>query len=171
MRKFTTTLICLLTIGTVFSQDDLPQTSIQGLFERNEDQITSLAEAFSEDLYDWSPAEGIRSVGQVLLHAAQANYFFMMNLGFELPAEVDMMTMASTTGKSNIIDIVEKSFDFTKERMTQIPTDALAETITLPFGEFSKLTSLLILLEHSGEHKGQLIAYARSNGITPPWSE
>jgi len=171
MRKFTTLTLCLLFAATAFSQDDLSQTSIQGLFARNEEQISSLADAFSEDLYDWSPAEGIRSVGQVLLHAAQANYFFMMNLGFELPSDVDMMTMASITGKSNIIDVVKKSFDFTKERISQVPTDALAEKITLPFGEFSKITSLLILLEHSGEHKGQLIAYARSNGIAPPWSE
>ena len=149
----------------------MTQKSIQGLFSRNVEQIVGLAEAFDDDQYDWRPEEGVRSVGEALLHVAQANYFFLMKMGFELPENVDMMTMPSMTGKDNIVAAVKQSFDFTQEKMGMVPTDQLEEIVEMPFGEFSKLSSMLILLEHSGEHKGQLIAYARSNGIVPTWSE
>ena len=55
----------------------------------------------------------------------------------------------------------------------QNTTDAsLSAKLVLPFpGEYTNMTAILILLGHSNEHLGQLIAYARSNGIKPPWSE
>ena len=37
--------------------------------------------------------------------------------------------------------------------------------------EMPAATVALILLGHNHEHLGQLIAYARANGIVPPWSE
>ena len=39
------------------------------------------------------------------------------------------------------------------------------------FGQkMSKRQLMLIIASHSHEHLGQLIAYARVNGITPPWT-
>ena len=39
------------------------------------------------------------------------------------------------------------------------------------FGQkMTKRAGLLVLASHSHEHLGQLIAYARSNNITPPWT-
>jgi hypothetical protein len=48
---------------------------------------------------------------------------------------------------------------------------ALATKVQFPFGEFTSMSAILIALGHSNEHLGRLIAYARMNGITPPWSE
>ena len=42
---------------------------------------------------------------------------------------------------------------------------------TLRFMKSNKLGGLLAIMEHNGEHKGQLIAYARTNGVVPPWSK
>jgi len=170
MKLTFTLLLCLL--GFVgFAQDNLAQTSIQAVITRNEEQIIGLAEAFSEDQYDWSPGEGVRSVGEALMHVAQANYFFLTKLGFDPPEGLDMMNLGSVTGKDNILEEVKNSFAYAKELIPQVESDQLSETVEFPFGEFSKMSTLLILMEHSGEHKGQLIAYARSNGIVPPWSE
>jgi hypothetical protein len=44
--------------------------------------------------------------------------------------------------------------------------------VEFPFpGEFTSMSAILISLGHTNEHLGQLIAYARMNGITPPWSQ
>jgi hypothetical protein len=49
---------------------------------------------------------------------------------------------------------------------------ALAKKVEFPFpGEFTSMSAILISLGHTNEHLGQLIAYARMNGITPPWSQ
>ena len=52
-------------------------------------------------------------------------------------------------------------------------TDAsLPDKVEFPFpGEFTKMTASLIALSHANEHLGQLIAYARTNGVVPPWSQ
>ncbi len=166
-------LIFSLCLASTFlmAQDDLTQASILGMVSRNADQITSLAEAFSDDQYDWRPDEGVRSVGESLLHIAKVNYFILMKLGFELPEGVDMMAIDGITGKENIMEVVGNSFDFAKGKIPMVESAQLGDEVKLPFGDFTKLSSLLIVLEHSGEHKGQLIAYARSNGIVPPWSQ
>ena len=48
-------------------------------------KIEALAKVIPEDKYDWSPMEGVRSVGQVIAHVTGANYYFAMMMGF--PAE------------------------------------------------------------------------------------
>ena len=50
--------------------------------------------------------------------------------------------------------------------------DALATKVEFPFpGDYTNTTAVLIALSHCNEHLGQLIAYSRMNGITPPWSK
>ena len=79
--------------------------------------------------------------------------------------------MPATPCKEKIMEVVKASFAYAKEKAVEVPEDQLAVKVETPFGEFTKQNLLLIMLEHSGEHKGQLIAYARMNGITPPWSQ
>ena len=164
-------LLLAITCIAVQAQENVAQTGIQGMFTYASGQIESLADAIPEDKYDWSPSEGVRSVKDAILHTAQANYFFMMKLGFELPEDVDMTTLASTSGKSNVIEVLKKSNEFVKGKIMEVETSSLEEKVEMPFGDFNRMSTLLLVMEHTGEHKGQLIAYARANGITPPWSE
>jgi uncharacterized damage-inducible protein DinB len=169
MKNLLVLLVFLTTIN-LNAQDDLTQTGIQGMFTYASGQVEALAEAIPEDKYDWTPAEGVRSVKDVILHTAQANYFFMTKLGFELPEDVDMMTLAATKGKDNVVTLLKNSNEFVKEKITMVETGSFGDKVDMPFGDFNRLSTLLLIMEHNGEHKGQLIAYARANGITPPWS-
>ncbi len=171
MKKVIPIILCLVA-SISYAQDNITQTSIEAMVSRNHDQIVSLADAFSEEQFDWRPSDGVRSVAESILHVASANYFFGMKLGFEVPEGVDMMTLESSVkGKDNVIAAVNESFEFVKGNIDKIEKETFGDIVETPFGEFSKLSMLLLVLEHSGEHKGQLIAYARSNGITPPWSQ
>ncbi|SFZ94410.1 Uncharacterized damage-inducible protein DinB (forms a four-helix bundle) [Flaviramulus basaltis] len=169
MKSLATLFLCMCTFS-VFAQDEIVQSSLKGLLSHNQDQISSLANAFSEDQYEWRPAEGIRSVREAILHTAAANYFFTSKLGFMPPEDVDMMGMEKITGKENVLDALNKSFVFVMDKIDQIDSDSFDKEVDLGFIKLNRLSTLLVILEHSGEHKGQLIAYARSNGVTPPWS-
>ncbi|WP_425234438.1 DinB family protein [Ulvibacterium sp.] len=170
MKKLTV-FAAFLTMAITYAQDTMVQSTIQGMLTYNQGQVISLAEAFSEEQYDWRPAEGIRSVGESLLHIAGANYYLASKLGFAPPEDVDMMNIEKIKGKENVLAALKKSNEFILEKMTMVENDKLNEEVDFGFGKFSRLSGLLIVLEHNGEHKGQLIAYARSNNVTPPWSK
>ncbi len=134
-------------------------------------QVVQLAEAFDEGQYDWRPQEGVRSVRESLLHIAAANYFLASKMGHTPPEDVDFMTMeANITGKDNVLAALKQSNAFILDKIGQENIARFGEEVDFGFAKFNRLAGLLIILEHNGEHKGQLIAYARSNDVVPPWS-
>ena len=169
MKNVLITLMLFLPAFLLGQSGDSFQKNLVGLLAYNEQQVLQLGEAIPAEKFDWRPVEGVRSVGEALLHLAQANYFFLMNLGASLPEGVDLQTMDAIKGKEKVLETVKNSFAFVNEKIPGISD--LDATVKFPFGEMNKQSALLVLLDHSGEHKGQLIAYARMNGIKPPWSE
>ncbi|RKR07839.1 putative damage-inducible protein DinB [Maribacter vaceletii] len=163
--------ILTLTIFSANAQDNLTQTTIQAVLTGNQGQVIQLANAFSEEQYDWRPTEGVVSVGEALLHVAGGNYYLASKMGFAPPEDVDLMKLNKITGKENIIAALEKSNAFVLEKITKVATASLNEEVDFGFAKMNKLGGLLAIMEHNGEHKGQLIAYARSNGVVPPWSK
>jgi uncharacterized damage-inducible protein DinB len=168
--KHVTTLFLLMSTLFISAQDAVVQSSVNGLLSHNQNQISILANAFSEEQYNWRPAEGVRSVGEVILHTAAANYFLVSMLGFQIPIDVDMAGMEKLKGKQEIIDALNKSFEYAKEKIGAVKSEDFGKEIDLGFNKLSTVATMMVVLEHTGEHKGQLIAYARANGITPPWS-
>lgn len=171
MKKLTTLVLSAVSMLTFAQQNDnTVQTSIKNMLAFNQGQIIQLAEAFSEEQYGWRPMEGVNSVGEALLHVAGANYYIASKLGFAPPEDVDVMGLGKITGKENIIAAIKQSNAFVLEKMDMVETENFGEEVDYGFGKFNRLSGLLIIMEHNGEHKGQLIAYARSNGVVPPWS-
>lgn len=164
-------LLMFVSVFAIRAQENLVQSTIQGTLSYNQGQIVSLAEAFSEDQYSWRPAEGVNSVGEALLHVAGGNYYLASKMGFAPPADVDMMNLGKIEGKENIIAALKKSNTFVLEKILLVETSKFSDEIDFGFAKMSTLSGLLSIMEHNGEHKGQLIAYARSNGVTPPWSK
>lgn len=162
-------LLCAGLTGN--AQDDMTQKSIDGLLQMAQEQIVALANAFDDSQMDWRPAPGIRSTGETILHVAASNYYLAMKLGFPPPESVDIMTMETITGRENILKAYNQSTAFVREKMMNIDPGSLNEEVDLGFAKMNRLSALLVVLEHTGEHKGQLIAYARSNGVVPPWSQ
>lgn len=164
-------VITVLSFGVMSAQNDmLVQGTIKGILQQNQGQVIQLAEAFSEDQYGWRPMEGVNSVGEALLHVAGANYFIGSKMGIAPPEDVDLMNLAKITGKDNIIAALKKSNEFALGVVSKVESGQFGEEVDFGFAKFNKLAGLLVIMEHNGEHKGQLIAYARSNGVVPPWS-
>lgn len=171
MKKLLT-LAFILPCFLAFAQEDtMVQQTIKGILSQNQGQVMQLAEAFSEEQYDWRPMEGVNSVGEALLHVAGGNYFIASKMGFAPPEDVDMMNLGKITGKDNVIAALKKSNEFVLGKIEMVESSKLSEEVDFGFAKMSRLAGLLVIMEHNGEHKGQLIAYARSNGVVPPWSQ
>jgi uncharacterized damage-inducible protein DinB len=69
------------------------------------------------------------------------------------------------------LEALKNSASFLNEKIALISPDSFGEGVDLGFMQQTRIGALLLLLEHNAEHKGQLIAYARSNGMAPPWSK
>ena len=137
-----------------------------------EDHLVHLAETIPAEKYTWRPAVGVRSFSEVFLHVAGSNFNLPRVLG--VVAKEGMLTSdywTSTTDKTRIIADLKQSFAFLRAGIAKL-TDADADK-TMPWfdGENTYRGILYFFTRHTGEHTGQLIAYARVNGIVPPWSE
>ena len=143
-------------------------------------KFVDLAKAIPADKYDWRPSAGVRSVGEVLRHVASDNYLIPAALGFKADSSTgikgeDYRTAQAfekkkSTKEQTIADL-EKSFGHLTQSMKATPAAKLGDQVKL-FGQpFTMQRAWVLGTTHLHEHLGQLIAYARSNNVKPPWSQ
>jgi uncharacterized damage-inducible protein DinB len=150
------------------------QADAAGVIGKAQKEMVSLEEAMPPNKFTWRPAKGVRSVAEVYLHAAGSGYWFGKQLGFQVPAEVEGKLKdfeKSTTDKAKIEKALSDSFEWFISNVKQMPDAELTKTVSLGGHDLTKRAMLLIAMGHYQEHLGQSIAYARSNGVVPPWSK
>ncbi len=132
-------------------------------------RAVDLAGAIPESAYGWRPMEGVRSVSEAIMHMASANYFFAGRLGAATPEGIDPQSMEEITAKADCVAALEKSLDHLSKAL------AAASDPSAPLELFGRQMTMEDLMQiavgHVHEHFGQLIAYARSNQVVPPWSQ
>jgi uncharacterized damage-inducible protein DinB len=162
----------LLLCTQAFSQGQF-QKETSGSLAHFSGQVMQLAQAIPAEKYSWSPQPGVRTVAQVCAHIISANYWFATKLGGKIPADVKMESLeADLKTKDAIAAELKRSSETIVNAIKNVPDAALATKVEFPFpGEYTGMSAALIALGHTNEHLGQLIAYARTNGVTPPWSE
>ena len=138
-------------------------------WERVGGRLVSLAEAIPAEQYDWSPAEGVRSVSGVIGHVVGPNY----GLTRSLPggSEASMPELGESPTKEELVAALEASVEHVGSVFDRVSEDDLAAGYQAFGQEMSGYMMVSIISTHAHEHLGQLIAYARMNGVTPPWSE
>src|SRR5262245_32805222 len=137
-----------------------------------ESQVVGLAQAVPAEKYPWRPAEGVRSYLEVCLHIAGGNYFLGSVLGTPPPDGIDSRAIEkSTTDKAKAIEAIQASFVHVRKVVAALTPGDLETKVDF-FGEKpTKRRIVLEVLGHAHEHLGQSIAYARMNGVVPPWSK
>lgn len=171
MKKLLTIASLLLSIQA-FCQGQF-QKETAGSLTYLSGNVMKLAQAIPAEKYSWSPGAGVRTVAQVYVHIISANYFFASKLGAKIPDGVNMETLEKDLKtKDAIANELKRSYEVATSAIKNTQDASLSTKVEYPFpGEFTNMSTILILLGHSNEHLGQLIAYARTNGIKPPWSE
>ncbi len=162
--------------------DDFGQTS---------QHLVQLAEAMPADKYGWRPGTGVRSVSEVYVHIATGNFLLLALTGVKLPAEYypgikpnakgepDVHAILqrtaqlekTVTGKDQVVRMLKESLDAVRDqlsKLTPVERDKPADF----FGHKTTVRGIYLrILAHVNEHYGQSIAYARVNGVVPPWSK
>jgi len=171
MKKLLT-LAVLLISAQAFCQGQF-QNESAGSLSFVSGHVMQLAQAIPADKYSWTPEKGVRTVAEVCAHIVSANYFFASKLGATVPADVKMETIEKDLKtKDAIAKELKRSYELITTAIKNTKDEALSAKVEFPFpGDYTEMSAILIALSHSNEHLGQLIAYARMNKITPPWSE
>jgi len=171
IRRIGTLLFILFIITValpVAAEDDPFATDWRWTVHDARDKLIDLAEAIPADKYGWRPADGVRSVSEVLMHVALGNFFIPGALGIDPPTDVPTDGEKTVTTKDEVIALLKRSFD----HVDRIDLDSSKhdELVQLFGNEWPRRRVLLLLMAHHHEHLGQMIAYARSNDVVPPWS-
>ena len=174
--------ILLVLVNSVSAQnppsDIVIVNEFVGQTEFIQGRLSQLAGAMPENTFEWRPTDGVRSVSEVYLHAAFANYICVTMSGGSVPEEVGFVMDFSkvndwdtqTTDKAAVIEKMNQSFDILKKRIGELNQEDLDREVEV-FGMTMSVRNFIIsMIAHSHEHLGQGIAYARMNGVTPPWS-
>ncbi len=134
-------------------------------------ELLALADAVPAEKYSWRPAQGVRSVGEVYMHVASANYFLPTFWGTKIPAGVDPRTLEKDGGdKAKTVAALKASFEHLHQAIDNLPDADLGKPVNF-FGHQATVADIVLGAgSHAHEHLGQSIAYARSNGVVPPWS-
>ena len=142
-----------------------------GEFDHAARQLMQLAEATPAEKFSWRPAPGVRSIAEVYMHLAVANYFLLGQAGIK--PTFDLTTLGkdpekSKTTKADVVAFLKGSLDAVRQ---SYPTADRQKKVQLFKKDVTAENVFVRILVHNHEHMGQSIAYARMNGVVPPWSK
>ena len=179
MRRFSTLAASLALAGSALTAGAQAPASTPanfrseflGQFQSSMRKFIALAEAMPADKYKWSPGDGTMSVAKVYAHVAHYNFGYpSSSMGIPAPAGMKLDTLEALTDKAQIVALLRRSAEFVRTNVTSMPEAQLAQGTKLYGRDVQQWAVLLQLLAHMNEHLGQSIAYARMNGVVPPWS-
>jgi len=130
------------------------------------DKFTGLARVMAGK-YDWKPGPGVRSAGDVFNLIVAENGLLARTLtgaaGGGQPAPI--------TDPEKLQEALKTSYANLQQTITGLSDADLKAPVKLFGRDMTKEDAVRFLFGDQHEHLGQSIAYARSNGVVPPWSK
>jgi len=164
----------VIAAGAARADEAAPATGFRadliGNFDYAAKELVSLAEAVPAEKYSWRPASGVRSVSEVYMHVASGNYYLASFTGAKVPEGIDRDMEKKVTDKAQVVEALKKSIAHARAAIQNTPDSDLDTKVKFFGRDMTKRAIFLVLAGHVHEHLGQSIAYARSNGVVPPWS-
>ena len=134
-------------------------------------KFVDLANAVPADKLTWRPSPDSRSFAEVFLHVAGERYGILGLMGATPPAGFDGKTFEkSTTDRARIVEELNKSWEFTQKTINGMSNADFAKLLPKLGPQANAGDVVYILVADAHEHLGQSVAYARENGIVPPWT-
>ena len=134
-------------------------------------KFVDLANAVPADKLTWRPSQDSRSFAEVFLHVAGERYGILGLMGTAPPSGFDGKTFEkSTTDKARIVEELNKSWQFTQKTISGMSNADFARLLPKLGPQANAGDVIYILVSDAHEHLGQSVAYARENGIVPPWT-
>jgi uncharacterized damage-inducible protein DinB len=156
-----------------------PAKVFGGEVKQVESEFVSLAEAMPADKYDFAPATGefkaVRTFAQQVKHVASVNYIVAAAvLGGKPPVDTGGEAgPVDVKSKDDIVKYLKASFAYCEKAAASLTAKNLLDEIDSPFGDgkSSRLGTATVIGWHSFDHYGQMVVYARMNGVVPPASK
>jgi uncharacterized damage-inducible protein DinB len=134
-------------------------------------KLTAMAEDFPEDKYDFKPTPEQRSFAEQLLHAAGSCYYFTNPVMGQKPPAAEDPKRDQYKSKADIVAFVKKAFaDGAAAIQSKGEKGLTTEVVYFPQQKARVIDIAYGIIEHSGEHYGQLVVYYRLAGLVPPES-
>ena len=134
-------------------------------------KCVDLAEVLPSDKLTWRPSPDTRSFAEVFLHVAGERYAILSMMGATPPAGFKARELEkSTTERDRIVEDLNQSWDFANKTINGMSNADFAKPLPKLGPQANDGDVVYILIADAHEHLGQLIAYARQNGIVPPWT-
>jgi uncharacterized damage-inducible protein DinB len=139
--------------------------------ERVNQKFVDLANVVPADKLTWRPSADSRSFAEMFLHVAGERYGILSLMGAEKPAGFDGKTFEkSTTDRAQIVAELNKSWTFAETAIKGMTNADFAKLLPKLGPQANAGDVVYILVGDAHEHLGQAVAYARENGIVPPWT-
>jgi uncharacterized damage-inducible protein DinB len=139
--------------------------------QRVQKRFVDLANAVPADKLTWRPSPDARSFAEVFLHVAGERYGILALMGATPPAGFNGKTFEkSTTDRARIIDELNKSWNFANSTISGMSNADFAKLLPKLGPQANAGDVVYILVADAHEHLGQAVAYARINGVVPPWT-
>jgi len=134
-------------------------------------KLITIAEDLPEDKYDYKPNPDSRTFVAQLLHVAASMYYFTDTAQGQKPRYPDDPKRDNLKTKAEIVAFVKKCVEDGAAAIKTKGDKGLNEAVNDGGPHLDRLYDLAYgLIEHSGEHYGQLVVYYRANGMVPPES-
>jgi len=167
------------------SRDETPGKAVMRIFEGQEYEVRSSAEAMPADKWDfrpgpdlfknempeYGPAE-VRTFAEQVKHVACSNFAFAAELdGAKPPGACDKGGPSPAKTRVELLVYLRDSFAALKKSLAGISTKNMYDPIEGPYGAPNTRLGLAeVCIWHAADHYGQMIIYLRLNGIVPPTS-
>jgi uncharacterized damage-inducible protein DinB len=143
-----------------------------------ERDVVPLAEAMPADRYNFAPTngefKGVRTFAQQVKHLAAVIYLVSAAAQKEKPP-VDIGSESgpdSAVSKDQIVAFLKGAFAYAHKAALALNEKNQLELVKSPFGDDQMTRASIVAMVgwHSMDHYGQMVVYARMNGIVPPAS-
>jgi uncharacterized damage-inducible protein DinB len=175
LRRLALPMLSLLLTLPAFAADAPAPGGLRAELLRSIDDAASkleeLAAATPQDKLSYAPGKDVRTTAEVFLHVSGGNYLLPTFWDVKVPDGIDARKLEkSTTNKAEIEKTLAASFDHVRQALRDMPDTDWDREITMFGNKTTVRGGYITLVSHMHEHLGQSIAYARANGIVPPWT-
>ena len=182
MRRTLALAVLLASLSALPAYAQAPTTLTGDLLKdisEVEEKLVGLANALTDEQWKYRPAEGVRSVHEVLMHVAADNYFIPAAMGVPAPAATRITATDYSAvqafeqqkpDRAATVAELRASFAHVKKALASVPEARMGESLKVFGQDFTVRGFMVLTATHLHEHLGQMIAYARVNAVKPPWS-
>ncbi|HEV1995197.1 MAG TPA: DinB family protein [Candidatus Acidoferrum sp.] len=148
-----------------------PSQAIQEQWNDIGRKLIAMAEDFPEDKYEYKPHPDSRSFAANLLHVSGSMYYFTDVAQGQKPRYPDDPKRDELKTKAQVVAFVKKCVQDGADVIKAKGDKWLNDSVNDGSLRLVRISDLAWgLMEHSGEHYGQLVVYYRNNGLVPPES-